>query len=371
MKKRKIIYFILIAMLFSNVILAGNSPSLWAVDEVEKAIDNRLVPNELQNNYQAGITRGEYVVLALSGYERDGNLVEITEEFPFSDIDGHVYEKSIVRAYNAGLINGYGDGTFRPDAMITRQEIAVLMLNLVKAVNPNKDTLILEDYEYEEYVSEWARQGLDYCYDNSIIRGVGKASSGLDRIDPKGSATKEQAILMVYRLCQIEGVLDKFNFGSVTITRTDEETSYTEESEAINGFGQTFGEALALKIMNYNNSGLLITEMTDHNAELVLSDGTRISIAYITDVFQIKTKVNSELGQDSIDVILDLMASYGNKTLIESKFEAYLDEFQQSDSYQLNLEIGNADSLNFTSMSDELVDDVVRKEIMFEHKVFN
>lgn len=371
MKKRKITYFILIVMLFSNVVFAGTSPSLWAVDEVEKAIDNRVVPEELQANYQDGITRGEYVALALAGYERDGNLVQVTKQFPFSDIDGHAYEETIVKAYNAGLINGYGDGSFRPDSMISRQEIAVLMLNLVKAVNPDKDTMVLEDYEYEETIADWARQGLDYCYEHSIIRGVGKASSGLDLINPLGTATREQAMIMVYRLCDIEGVLDRFNMGTVTITRTDEETSYTESSKAINGFAQTFGEALALKIITYNNAGLVITEMTDHYAELELIDGGRISIAYITDVFQMKAIVNEGLSQDSLNMIIDLMASYGNKTLIESKFESYYDEFKESDSYQLNLEIGQADSLIFTSMSDEVLDDIVRKEIMFEHKVFN
>jgi len=124
MRKNKIVYILLIMSLFVNSVSAASGPSVWAVDEVEKAVQNRLVPETMQTNYQTDITRGEYVVLALKAFARDGNLVQILKPFPFTDIEGHQYEGEIVEAYNAGLINGYGDGTFKPDAKITRQEIA-------------------------------------------------------------------------------------------------------------------------------------------------------------------------------------------------------------------------------------------------------
>ena len=46
----------------------------------------------------------------------------------FSDVKGHWAQKYIVSLKNTDIINGYDDGTFKPDAFITRAE-AVKMIN--------------------------------------------------------------------------------------------------------------------------------------------------------------------------------------------------------------------------------------------------
>ncbi len=46
------------------------------------------------------------------------------EKIAFSDISGHWAEKQIERIADKGIISGYPDGTFKPDAPITRAEFA-------------------------------------------------------------------------------------------------------------------------------------------------------------------------------------------------------------------------------------------------------
>jgi hypothetical protein len=60
-------------------------------------------------------------------------VVEDTSDSPFSDLAGHWAEKFVVSLYNEGLISGHPDGTFKPDANMTRAEYAAL---LTKAFNP-------------------------------------------------------------------------------------------------------------------------------------------------------------------------------------------------------------------------------------------
>ena len=50
----------------------------------------------------------------------------------YSDIAGHLDEKYVVGYSDLGLVSGYPDGTFRPDATLTRAEATVLFgkLNL-------------------------------------------------------------------------------------------------------------------------------------------------------------------------------------------------------------------------------------------------
>ncbi len=68
------------------------------------------------------ITRAEVVAL-MENFLRRGS----SEDAEFSDINNHKFRSAIVRAYSNKIINGYEDGTFRPDNPIKRAEIAVIL----------------------------------------------------------------------------------------------------------------------------------------------------------------------------------------------------------------------------------------------------
>lgn len=55
------------------------------------------------------------------------------EASPFSDTSGHWAEGQIGAMAKAGLVSGYHDGTFQPDAEITREELAVLLYRVIGA----------------------------------------------------------------------------------------------------------------------------------------------------------------------------------------------------------------------------------------------
>lgn len=73
-------------------------------------------------NPNKAITRGEVVALM------DLFLDKISDEISFSDVnDATAFKNSIVKAYANGLIKGYPDGSFRPNAPITRAEMAAIL----------------------------------------------------------------------------------------------------------------------------------------------------------------------------------------------------------------------------------------------------
>ena len=69
------------------------------------------------------ITRAEFAKL-ISFIDKYNSKVA-----PFADVKGHVYEDAINKAYGNDRIKGYPDGTFRPDAKITRAEIVTILNN--------------------------------------------------------------------------------------------------------------------------------------------------------------------------------------------------------------------------------------------------
>ena len=50
-----------------------------------------------------------------------------TTTAPFTDIAGHWAEDTITRWADVGIVNGYPDGTFKPDEPITRAELAKIV----------------------------------------------------------------------------------------------------------------------------------------------------------------------------------------------------------------------------------------------------
>ncbi len=84
----------------------------------------------------ANITRAEYAVMFSRFFE-----VLSADGVEFSDIEGHWAEEWILSAASHGFIYGYPDGTFRPDQAITRAE-AMALTNRVLDRHPHKDHLL-------------------------------------------------------------------------------------------------------------------------------------------------------------------------------------------------------------------------------------
>lgn len=78
-------------------------------------------------NMNKPITRAEVVAL-LDAFIGDIDV----EDASFKDIWNSNFRYSILKAYSSGLINGYPDGTFRPNNPITRAEMAVILDRYIK-----------------------------------------------------------------------------------------------------------------------------------------------------------------------------------------------------------------------------------------------
>lgn len=86
----------------------------------------------------ASITRAEFAAICARF-----NTKPVKNSSSFSDISGHWAENEIERAAAFGWISGYPDGTFRPDARITRAE-AMTMINRVLCRMPQSKSDLLD-----------------------------------------------------------------------------------------------------------------------------------------------------------------------------------------------------------------------------------
>ncbi|NLD18349.1 MAG: S-layer homology domain-containing protein [Tissierellia bacterium] len=100
-----------------------DTPSGWY-----NAVINAVVKAGVMKGYPDGsfkpqnpITRGEFAQMLMPiDVNKSGTA-------PFDDVKGHWAEKAINQAYANGRIQGYPDGTFKPNNPITRAEAATIL----------------------------------------------------------------------------------------------------------------------------------------------------------------------------------------------------------------------------------------------------
>lgn len=123
----------------------------------------------------AKITRAEFVELAYFA----SNL-SAKNDITFTDVDpSNKYYDAIVAAAASGLVNGYGDGSFKPNATITRAEV-VTVINRLISILANADTVSRShlDTVFSDIGGHWAEYQIlmasnsnvhgDYYYDTDL-----------------------------------------------------------------------------------------------------------------------------------------------------------------------------------------------------------
>ncbi|MDY0235575.1 MAG: S-layer homology domain-containing protein, partial [Gudongella sp.] len=103
--------------------------SRWSAKHIATLANGKIVDGYLDGSFKPGkyITRAELATIA----SRFDNLSPF-ESNSFSDVEGHWANEYINSAAQKGWLNGYPDGTFKPNQEITRAEFVTLVNNVLE-----------------------------------------------------------------------------------------------------------------------------------------------------------------------------------------------------------------------------------------------
>ena len=180
----------------SDIEFNNSVPSKWAEKEIRRAYEIDVAPYDLKDKleYTDGMTREIFCYVLSSMLELKDQMPEETGP-EFSDTTS----KTISKFAKAGIISGYGDGTFRPKKTITRAEAAMLLYRTAKYLEYNDfyDDYKLSDYVYadDDEIGDWAREAVYQMNKTKIMTGVGN-----DMFEPSEKYTNEQSIATILRL---------------------------------------------------------------------------------------------------------------------------------------------------------------------------
>lgn len=178
--------------------LSSDIEGHWCEDVITKFLIGGIVFNKTDDKFEPNsmITRSEFAAFlsnafTLSTEQNDKTFVDVNTEHKLYD--------EVMTAANAGLINGYPDGTFMPDNNITRQDAAMVINNVCKnlSVTWSSDNEI-DGFTDKEDISSYALTALDLCVANGIIGGRPDK-----KIDPKANLTRAEASIIIERLLAV------------------------------------------------------------------------------------------------------------------------------------------------------------------------
>lgn len=120
---------------------------------------------------------------------------------PFTDVPASWYTEAVRWASSERIVNGYTDGTFRPEAAITREQLATILFNYAKykGYDVSGRASLSALFPDAGRVSGYAADALSWANQAKLINGV--ASGGATFLQPQGSAIRAQvaAILMRFQ----------------------------------------------------------------------------------------------------------------------------------------------------------------------------
>jgi len=169
------------------------SESDWFYDAVRFVHENGLIVGTGGTAFspQANTSRGMIVTIL---YRLEGTPGAGANTF--SDVAaGKYYTDAVAWAAENEIVSGYGDGKFGPEDAITREQMAVILMNYAKFkgydVSMSTD---LSKYTDEGSISSWAKDAISWANAAGLIRGDSA------KLTPAGYAER----------CQVAAILQRF-----------------------------------------------------------------------------------------------------------------------------------------------------------------
>ncbi|MDR2770592.1 MAG: S-layer homology domain-containing protein [Clostridiales Family XIII bacterium] len=169
----------------------------WFYDDVEYAYERGLFTGTSENTFSPALpmTRAMFVTVLyrLAGSPGGG------EEAIFTDVmRGTWYAEAVDWAAQNRIADGIGDRLFAPDAAITREQMAALLLRYARPAERKLPVLRpFIAFADEGDISEYASEAIETLYCAGIING----RPG-NLFDPKGIATRAEVAAMLHRFME-------------------------------------------------------------------------------------------------------------------------------------------------------------------------
>ncbi len=165
----------------------------WAAEYINKLADMHIIEGYEDGSVRPEeyITREQLVKMIVCALDLQNNDIIVR----FIDVPESRWSgEYITTAASLGIITGYGNGNFAPTQKITREDMVVILKrSLEKAGIKVNNNSIVKEFSDSELISDYAAESVFEMVSAGFINGMGDNSFA-----PKESVTRAQAAKIIY-----------------------------------------------------------------------------------------------------------------------------------------------------------------------------
>ncbi len=164
----------------------------WGEANIKQAVQQGIVSGYPDGTFKpnAPISRAEFTVMLMNALKSEAE----GEALSFTD-GGNIgawARAAVAKSIQAGIVSGYADGSFRPGANISRAELAVMAARAYgETTSIHADTGFADDSD----IPAWARAAIAKVKQLGIVSGQGG-----NRFAPNANATRAEAVTIILNL---------------------------------------------------------------------------------------------------------------------------------------------------------------------------
>lgn len=172
---------------FAAVSMSDLNEVSWAKATIEKWANMGLVSGYSDGSFKPGnaITRAEFTVIAYNAFELDTTSRKAFDDVKTSDW----FYQPVSQMAAQGFISGYGDGSFKPNAPITRAEAAIILVS-IQGLKANPEAI--SAFEDANLIPPWAAESIGAAFEAKNISGY---PDGTFR--PNANITRAESVVML------------------------------------------------------------------------------------------------------------------------------------------------------------------------------
>ncbi|MFC5528980.1 Ig-like domain-containing protein [Cohnella yongneupensis] len=176
----------------------------WAVKEVTQLASKFIVDGPKSKTFapDKNITRAEFAEYLARGLGLSGDKQAASR---YQDVSATNASAAYIGAVSkAGIVEGGNDGTFRPNASITREEMATMLVRAMSfaGVSTVSTPTSLNSFKDKAKVSSWAKEGMQISVMAGLIKGISATE-----LKPQNNATRAEATVMLKRFLEYSDLL--------------------------------------------------------------------------------------------------------------------------------------------------------------------
>ena len=173
----------------------------WADDGIQYCVTHQLMSGIGNNLFGPKLTTTRAQIVQIL-YNLEGEP-KVSGTTPFTDLTQDWYQDAVLWAYQTGVVAGTSSTTFEPDRPVTREQIAVILMEYVTRVLKLERTWTPADlsiFPDAGSVSDWAKDAMADAVGLGLISGA--SNGGQTYLEPQGSATREQVATILMEFCK-------------------------------------------------------------------------------------------------------------------------------------------------------------------------